>query len=717
MARERSPTSEDDDYDAQGHQGCYIFTSGPDVPRPNKRRRTSKGKGKELSKAPEEQCLFPTLLDGREKEETIKLRWDTYHRLWADQERRTKFILDSFNQKTLDDVSGFVASAQPEKYDGKIPTALVLTGPNIASHAPLFVQFKSRIRDLDRAGPVVVLTSKDALNLKGVLKKLIKDATEQEEGMSNEDEELILGKKGAKLLNYDLQILQNWCGLHPGQKVVVAIQDTEAFDSTILADLISLFNAYLDRIPFVLLLGIATSLDIFHEKLPKATIRMMQGDKFDVERAEECLAQVFNDAVLGDKSILRLGSSVCDLLMERQRNHTQSIQTFIAALKYAYMSHFYANPLSIILGFLDDAEGLSTVLSDEHIEAIRTLPSFRRYIESKLEDRDSKEVRALINDNSYLRSFVATSTAKCHSYAIQVGNAVEILEFSRSCLSSSSSPRTPRYELFPRVLTGELHAESPMIRELLLSIKKMNSTSLLHLISALSTTVMASKLNSVKSEVEELASETSVLTSEFDVTSSSLRSTAVSKKIQLNAHKSGLTKNDTLYSQLVQKVYDIFLEYFSDTLESIEYVFLHEVFFYDLVSPHKDVFAPRARATVERALSRPADYLGCKCCELTQEEKEAGEDGTMKGSHPPTCIVYQLYLEGGALINGFDLWSAFKSVINGEDADEDETREKMDEATAQALFCRSVAEMKFLGFVKQTRKRVDHLQKLAWKGL
>ncbi|KAF8544307.1 origin recognition complex subunit 3 N-terminus-domain-containing protein [Trichophaea hybrida] len=717
MARERSPTSEDDDYDVQEHQGCYIFTSGPDVPRPNKRRQTSKGKGKELSKASEEQCLFLTLLNGKEKEETAKLRWDTYHRLWADQERRTKFILDSFNQKTLNDVSGFVASAQPEKYDGKIPTALVLTGPNIASHAPLFVQFKSRIRDLDRVGPVVVLTSKDALNLKGVLKKLIKDATEQEEGMSNEDEELILGRKGAKLLSYDLQILQNWCGLHPGQKVVVAIQDTEAFDSTILADLISLFNAYLDRIPFVLLLGIATSLDIFHEKLPKATIRMMQGDKFDVERAEECLAQVFNNAVLGDKSILRLGSSVCDLLMERQRNHTQSIQTFIAALKYAYMSHFYANPLSIILGFLDDAEGLSTVLSDEHIEAIRTLPSFQRYIESKLKDRDSKKVRALVNDNLYLRSFVVTSVAKCHSYATQVGNAVEILELSRSCLSSSSTPRTPRYELLPRVLTGELHAESPMIRELLLSIKKMNSTSLLHFISTLSTTVMASKLDSIKSEVEELASETSVLTSEFDVTSSSLRSTAVSKKIQLNAHKSGLTENDALYSQLVQKVYDIFLEYFSDTLEGIEHVFLHEVFFYDLVSPHKDVFAPRARATVERALSKPVDYLDCECCGLTREEKEAGDDRTMKGSHPPTSIVYQLYLEGGALINGFDLWSAFKSVINGEDANEDETRERIDEATIQALFYRSVAEMKFLGFVKQTRKRVDHLQKLAWKGL
>lgn len=369
-------------------KGCYIFTpSTPDSPpRPTKRRRTAKSKGIEPEEALNAQkCLFPALLNGSERADVVKLRLDTYHRLWADQERRTKTILDSFNQKTLDDVSEFVRSAQPEQHKGKIPTALVLTGPNIASHGPLFAQFRTRIWDVDRTGPVVILASKDAPTLKGTLKKLIKDATEQDRAMDQEgagdedDDELILGRKGAKLLNYDLQILQNWCALHPGQKVVIAIQDTEAFDSAILSDLISLFSSYLDRIPFVLLLGIATSLEIFHERLPKARIRMMQGEKFDVERAEECLAQVFNDVVLGGNSVLRLGPSICDLLIERQRNHTQSIQTFVAALKYAYMSHFYANPLSVILGFLDDPDGLSEVLSDAHIEAIRNLPSFRRY--------------------------------------------------------------------------------------------------------------------------------------------------------------------------------------------------------------------------------------------------------------------------------------------------------------------------------------------------
>ena len=76
--------------------------------------------------------------------------------------------------------------------------------------------------------------------------------------------------------------------------------------------------------------------------------------------------------------------------------------------------------------------------------------------------------------------------------------------------------------------------------------------------------------------------------------SSTLRSTTVSKKIQLNAHKSGLTKNDAEYSRLVQKVHEVFHAYFDAALRPVEDIFLHEMFFYDLISPHRDVFAPRA---------------------------------------------------------------------------------------------------------------------------
>ena len=83
---------------------------------------------------------------------------------------------------------------------------------------------------------------------------------------------------------------------------------------------------------------------------------------------------------------------------------------------------------------------------------------------------------------------------------------------------------------------------------------------------------------------------------------------------------------------------------------------------------------------------------------------------------PVASILYKLYLESGPLINTFDLWSAFYSIVgDGEGGDVGEGG--VDRATAQALFYRGLAELRALGFVRASKKKTDHLAKLAWKGL
>lgn len=43
--------------------------------------------------------------------------------------------------------------------------------------------------------------------------------------------------------------------------------------------------------------------------------------------------------------------------------------------------------------------------------------------------------------------------------------------------------------------------------------------------------------------------------------------------------------------------------------------------------------------------------------------------GTLSATQPETAIVYQLYLESGALINVSDLWNAFFAIV-GEGSEE-----------------------------------------------
>ena len=68
----------------------------------------------------------------------------------------------------------------PDRYSDQIPSGLIVTGPNIASQELLFGQITATLRS-HASGTVIVLRSGDAPNLKTLLKKLIRDATNQKE--------------------------------------------------------------------------------------------------------------------------------------------------------------------------------------------------------------------------------------------------------------------------------------------------------------------------------------------------------------------------------------------------------------------------------------------------------------------------------------------------------------------------------------------------------
>ena len=83
----------------------------------------------------------------------------------------------------------------------------------------------------------------------------------------------------------------------------------------------------------MLLFGIATSVDLFHERLSRAASRCLTGSQFDVEQASSLLERVFQRAVASSKVPIKLSSSFTSILMERQSDHVQSVQSFIGALQ------------------------------------------------------------------------------------------------------------------------------------------------------------------------------------------------------------------------------------------------------------------------------------------------------------------------------------------------------------------------------------------------
>ena len=141
----------------------------------------------------------------------------------------------------------------------------------------------------------------------------------------------------------------------------------------------------------------------------------------------------------------------------------------------------------------------------------------------------------------------------------------------------------------------------------------------------------------------------------------------VAQKVLLSKHKATMSEQDKTYSDLVGRFHDELNQYFQSVFIDPRALFLSEILIYDLKSPHAEVFQPKPKFAIERALASPHDYLGCDCC------GPDGRDGevALSTTQPATTILYQLYLESGSLINVSDLWSAFNAIAGEEGEDTD----------------------------------------------
>lgn len=427
--------------------------------------------------------------------------------------------------------------------------------------------------------------------------------------------------------------------------------------------LIPTHSSWLDRLPFVLLFGIATSAESFEERLSGNSLRYLEGEKFDVVQSDDIIEKLFRATVANTDAHLRVGPNLCRRMLDRQKDHVQNTQDLYDGLKYAYMSHFYASYPTIFL-----KEGiLFEELYPEAFESIRNLPSFRKNVEDMLASGQVKDAREMLESDEYLFNVLLQRIKAGRKALSTLSHASQVLTSMREALQIL--PKSRSSTIWIRAAAGELIG-SPLLRETMLMTKKVSSDKLVHLFASLDELAgdyFPMQLTAYRDELESLLEQNDTnapLRTQYDVRNDSLRTTVVAQKVLLSKHKAALSEQDKAYSDLVGRFHDELEQYFTNAFIDPRMMFLSEILIYDLKSPHTEVFQPKPRFAIERALASPHDYLGCECC--------TGVDGNaaaLSATQPATAIVYQMYLESGTLINVSDLWSAFNAIAGDGDGD------------------------------------------------
>ncbi|MCJ1478915.1 hypothetical protein MMC13_007599 [Lambiella insularis] len=694
-------------------QACYVYvpagSSHEALPGSKKRRKISH------AVAEIEGCdkqFFLPLLDGVEKDECLALRFRAYESAWEQQKCCLDVIIDTLfsvmstgsaktvqgalngiNEQASEEVVSFLSSRNLTENTNHIPTGLIVAGLSAKGSHSIYAAAVQHLKHVSGVA-TVSLAAAQCANLKSALKSIIQIATGQQDDGDDEN--------GLRLLNYDLQILHDHVRKRSISRMILYFQNSEALDGAILAELIDVLVSWQERIPFILVFEIGTSVDLFQEKLSRSTLRHLRGSIFETKNVAETLELAFGAATdCHNPRSLFIGASLYKVFLDRQMENSQNPQAFVESLKYAHMTHYFVNALSCML----HPESLSLGLQVEHCEAIRNLPSFRRFVEGLLESKQLRKAQRLLDDEKFLEG-TARELVNAGQRSLQhLTDALDVFNRIQFCIPTKS--RIPWSKLYLKGLSGEL-TDSSIIKDMLLSVRKMPSDRMYAMLEQTSKTTILD-LHDVQTDLGDLRRamkpDQGPLRSEYDVHHETLRTTVVAQKVQLSKHKSTLSKQDAQYSKIVDRVDGALKGFFAKYLIQPKQLPLHEVFLFDLKVPVRDVFAPAPRQAVERALSTPHDYLDCDCCE--------GAESGLAPSHPATAILYQLYLESGAIINISDLWSAFNALLEPEDGDNEEGREQ----ETLALFYRGLAELKYLGMLKNSRKKTDHLAKLLWKGL
>ncbi|XP_067003057.2 origin recognition complex subunit 3 [Anabrus simplex] len=703
-------------------KGCFVFNNKPGA-KPKKSKKAQRTR--------RILCNDPWYL-------SFKDTWNTI-------EKRLKSLQHSTFSEILHNLIQYVnTSYNPEanvqNNNCTVPTAALLTGINMPDHGALF---SSLVSDLHKniTPHVAVLQSEKCSTVRSAVAQMaaqFMNAIVSEDEDSDEE-----AAEKVKKSQCNLPVLSAWyrrqqallkspkssphkkrrksenedgTSLSQKQKLVVVIPEFENFPPAVLQDLILILSGYTSSIPVVLILGVATTVAALHRSLPYHVSARMCIQVFQAPPSVKLLNQVLEQVVFDPRNPFHLGGKTFRFLMDVFLFYDFSVKGFIQGFKFCMMEHFCGQDWKKLCCPVEELNDNISDLDKKDLTQLRNLPSFLKYLE-KLEKEEKR--KALLKDDDLFKHTVQQQLVKLHKH-------LQVFYTSLRCLHAltSSLPKNPlgtqMRELYGLAVSAPIVSSSEF-RE---SFQLLGFQSKEELLAKLDTvdhmlnsktgdqhTVLSnfrSKLSEYRCKIQNLGHET-VSSSprssprKLDISANGKmnRYQFKDKLLELSKHQKPLSSFELTRKDLLDYLSE---EAFPKLLSPPTAMPMAEILFFDKVSSIRNHIVGAPRAAIHTALNDPQFYLECDCCKLTHE-------GSLLPSMPDISIAYKLYLECGRFINLYDWLQAFVAVVC---PDESEKDQKKVDPHVQARFTRAVAELQFLGFVKASNRKTDHVTKLTY---
>ncbi|XP_054653032.1 origin recognition complex subunit 3 isoform X4 [Dunckerocampus dactyliophorus] len=713
-------------------KGCFVFK--PDA---QKKKKRSLG-------------LEDYFTHGCEGSETSEIRFRLFDDLWNKIKTDTELLQDELNRQILDSLLDFTRKCSSTRQQSdwasrmrasEIPTAALMLGVNVPDHDMTF-QSLSELLQQSVTPHVACVQAKECAALKHLMKRVLErlmDTVVAFDDDDDDEQEMVPEQRSTlahKNVHCSLSSLCEWYSTQtkksdtPGKKrrslskdqhspIVVIFKDLEAFNHKVLQDFILICSRYIERLPLMFIFGIATSPTTIQHMLPHSVSSLLCIELFQSLSCTQHLATVIDKLVLTHHFPFKLTGKVMQVLVSLFLYHDFSVRNFIKGVQLALLEHFHSQPLSVLCCKKKEALRNVMQLSHADLERIRKLPSFTRYVEKQ----ESEERAELLKNDAQLKEVCHKLIKDLHKYHKNYYPTLKCLHALTSSL--------PRYPLGKQI--RELHLicleksvweteDYQSALKLLKMLAKDELIALLQRCAEILQPVKSKKMKSALVQLEDMITKLKQLDAASEVAQceeGSLTSPVkeLQKKTDLFQLQKALLEMSESRRSKKQSPFEILrseaLEFIDNLVKSHlfppECQTLNEVCYYSSSSSVRRHLNATPRTSIQAALSSPYYYL------LNDNLKT--EDGSVSNAAPDICLTYKLHLECGRLINLYDWMQAYATVVSaaeGHDPDSDNFG-KVDDVK-HARFIRAVSELEFLGFIKSTKQKTDHVARLTWGG-
>ncbi|KIM52561.1 hypothetical protein SCLCIDRAFT_18127 [Scleroderma citrinum Foug A] len=698
----------------------------------------------------DEQDHSYSLFPDRDLPNGYELRLTAYKAAWLKCLARVQELSRALHAPVVDKVSELVTNSYVDVLPALPYTELpvVSISTNGASSA-ILDEIASRLEGEERDalfgdnknGHLVThVFSNDCQNIASAMKTLIVGfITRYEEELGS-----VKRRSGNSLATMDLNLLQAWFDAllrtrgtdKDTTRLVAILHDFEQFEPSVIQDFFEICSLAVPRLPlvFILSLSSAPAPSYIHTTYPQHTLALLQVRTCSLPSGtdvlHEILLKTFFDVCFEPE--LMIGPVAIDFLVDFFGRHSTSLDGLTTILQLVHMKHF-EEPLTVFFG--DEKLGSSSTGA-----SILSEPSSFGFLDSLFirvcNSRDVNHARDWRNASiDSLLTAVQNSRRAFQTRAKLSRVAFQVLLLIRRFMVSEGYKLD---ETVPELMCGAIRGRlQNYLKYLYTMVKKLRKEQLDRLLPELYDFLHAAPNDVKDAEVE--------IISRID--------TALSVRID-----QAKTVAEPFASWL--------MEYFQKRIVSLEDSPLWDIWYTGSTPFPADLLNPSLRASIFAGLLRPQDFSTTNEHDVSKNASDSeDEDEENSLIHmPDTSILFRRYLETGKMINVYDWFESFAVVLEAQrrhkqsrelpshdgnpstprtprtprtpsrhgrgnkkrqrnvhgdqnaegEAPRDEERQETEELEnwrleVQARFIRALHELDYIGFIKHTGRKRDHV--------